>query len=532
MKKVINLVLIALIIGVTSQKALAQNASIPNVMDIKNRRQSGAILEENKLVGYYVFYFKEKQDKKNNAYEIEIFDDNYNSVKSFEMIRPKGSYLLEMVYNGKVFMMFFYDRKEGYEFVTFDKTGQEVGKLLVPAKEIPRYDVSRSAQALSSQTENVTIYPFGEEGFVRQSYSENKKLGYSLTAYDNSLKEKWKLESDPAATKIQTIEINQVNDQFITATVYKKKSLTTRKMDLAFVIINSANGKLIKEIPMGNEDEGKETVLRTYLDKEDSKIILIGEYYKPGDDFLKDKSQGIIVKEVSYSGDVLGTQQYGWDSEVAQFKNDNLDEEDKKEAKDGFSIFFHDVIRSNSNGHLFLVGEQFRKQVSAGGVAMNVVSGALGGGQAAANFEIRISNMIIIELDDKKEMVDFKIVKKKRTSVFLDPGMGLYGSAFLGYYINARGAFDYSFTSRQVEKDEFTVVYTDYDRKESKGDKKNDVMLGVLHFSGGEMEASRVPINTEAKNMWISPAKPGHVSISEYYKKEKRLDMRLEKLTY
>ncbi|MBD3637169.1 MAG: hypothetical protein HUJ25_07460 [Crocinitomicaceae bacterium] len=512
---------------------ICQSTSIPNVLKLRSAKSSGAIIENDKLVGYYVFFFKEKEDRKNSTYEIQIFDDNLNAVKEIAITRPKRSYLLEIVYNEKAFILFFYDSKTGYEFITYDRNGKQLGNHKVDRKEIPRADLALSASSLNSGTENVTIFPLGSKGFVRSSYTKNKKTGYNLIAFDNKMNELWRYGSAEDSKLYESAEISNISDEVITATIYKRKGAMSKKMDAFFHLINPKDGTLIKEVPMGNGSEGKLTVLKTYLAKGSDKIILIGEYFKPGDDFLKDKSQGLFVREIDMSGNEKDMKKFSWDGDIAKFKNENLTEEDKKEAKDGFSIFFHDVIKSD--GHYFLIGEQFRKQVSAGGVAMNVLAGATGGSSDAAAFEIRVSNMIVMELDESNELIDFKVVKKKRTSVYLQKGMGLYSSAFLGYYVKSTGGFDYSFTSNDKEKNKHTVVYVDANRKEEKDDKakeKSDVMLGVIQIENGKIETQRIPINTDAKRFWFEAAKPGFVTIGEYYKKEKKLDFRLEKLTY
>ena len=57
-------------------------------------------------------------------------------------------------------------------------------------------------------------------------------------------------------------------------------------------------------------------------------------------------------------------------------------------------------------------------------------------------------------------------------------------------------------------------------------------MVGVISIKAGKVTESRIPINCESKDWWIQPGKPGYISVSEYYRKEKKSDMRLEKLTY
>lgn len=511
---------------------IAQQTSIPNVLKIRSIKSKGAIVENNKLVGYYLFFFKEKNDRKTSTYELVMYDDNYNQTSSFELTRPKNSYLMETVYNGNVFMLFFYNQKTGYEFLTVDRTGKEHGKIMIPKADIPSYDLQATRLSVANAEDNITIYPFGDNGFIRQTYVKNKKVGYEIVAYDNEMNKLWSKGSNMNSKQIQTAEISEISEKLITATIYSKKNIMTRKMDLSFLILNGETGEVIKEVPMGNADEGKQTVLRTYFDEEQEKIFLIGETFKPGDDFLKDKSQGIFVRELNEDGSDVRMNEYRWKGEIDQFKQNNLSEEDKKETKGSFSLMFHNVIRSSTNGHLYLIAEQFRKQVSAGAVALKVVAGATGGQSNASNFEIRISNMILIELDDMNKMIDYKVIKKKRTSEFLPQGAGIWGTAYLGYYIKSTGGFDYAFTSSDKEKDRFTIIYRDANRKEEKGSRKSDVMIGIIDINKGKVSTERVPLNTEAKRFWLTKAKPGYISISEYFKKEKRYDMRLEKISY
>jgi hypothetical protein len=528
MMKKAKMLLCLLFLGL-SLAGNAQTATIPNVLNFKSTKSSGEIFENEKLVGYYVFYFKEKADKKNSIYEIEILDDNFNSMKSFEITRPKKTYLVESVFNGEVFMFFFYDVKTGFEFTTFDRTGEKQGSSTVPVKEISKYEVQRISASIGSNSENFSVYPLGSNGFVRQTFAKNKKLGYEIIGYDNSAKEIWKYSSAETSSQVETADINEASEKNISLTITRKKNLMTKQTNEAFVLLNAEDGTVKCEVELGNETSGKLALLKTYNDETNETVLLIGEYYKPGDDMLKDKSQGLFLKEINGNGTENKFKKFAWKGDIDKFKQKNLDEEDKKDADKPFYIFFHDVVRG-SNGHLFMIGEQFKKQVSAAGVAANVLNG--GGNSGVANFEIRVANMVVIEFDEKDEMVDFDLIHKKKTSVLLPSGAGYYNSAFLGYYVKSIGGFDYSFTSRDKENDRFSVVYIDADRKEEGSKSKADKMLGVINIEGGKKTEERIAINTDAKTFWLMPAKPGYIAIGEYFRKEKKVNLRLEPLSY
>jgi hypothetical protein len=509
---------------------LSAQSTVSNVLNLRSAKQSGEIIENNKLVGYYVFFFKEKADKKNSAYEIEVFDDNYNSVKKFEIVRPKNTYMLEMVFNGDAFMLHFFDQKIGYEFVTYDRSGAKKGSVTIPKKEIPMMELQRSLGSVESDIENVTIYPT-ENGFVRQTFSKNKKLAYEVVAYDNDMKELWSCESPASSKLVETIEINDVTEQIVAATVSKKKNIMTREVDLFALLIDTKSGKVLTEKPLGNDEEGKRSVTKAFIDEANSKIIMIGEFYKPGDDFMKDKSLGLYLQELTMSGDEISMDQYKWKGEIDRFKQENIDEEDRKEADKPFWLFFHDAIRAE-NGNLVLIGEQFKKKISAAGIGGVALVAAVGGEASLALIDILVGNMVVIEFDKTNKMVGYDLVKKKKTTVALEMGTGLYSPATLGYMVKMYGGFDYAFTSRDAAADKYNVVYIDANRKEEKESKKSDVMIGLINIDGGKVTSERIPVNTTAKFWWLQPAKPGYIAVGEYFRKEKEIRFRLEQLTY
>lgn len=511
-------------------KSSAQQASVPDVIDFRSQQNSGEIIQNGKIAGYYVFYLKEKLDKKNNAYEIELFDDNFNSTKTIEIVRSKYSTLLEMVYNGQAFMLHFYDPKIGYEFVTYQRSGEIGQSTIVNKKNISQWDLQRVQANLASNTENITIFPNGNEGFIRSTFLKNDKMGFEITAYDNNAQIVWQYGSDPKSEKIETIEIADVSTNVLSATISRRKNLFSRDIRMSCLLLNTKDGSLIKEFELGSEAKGPRSLLKSFVNEKNNSIILVGEYYKPDDDIVKNKSQGIYMQVLSLKGEVVSNKDYLWKGDIDKFKNQQ-DPEDAKNDRP-FLVFFHNIFVAE-NGHIFMIGEQFIKQVSAGGVALKVLSAGSGGGSGASAFEIRVADMIVFEFDENKEMVAFNKVNKKKTSVLLGSGMGLVNTTTLGYYIKSKGGFDYVFTSKDRDKDHFEVIYIDADRKEDKkSSTKSDVMLGVIKIKNGGITLNRVPINSETKNFWIQQAKPGYISIAEYYRKEKRLDFRLEQLTY
>src|SRR6476620_5863740 len=85
----------------------AQEHTIENITKMTVRSRGYILDNGNAIAGYYAFYKNDKVDKKNAAYTLELMDNNLNSVKNINVIRPKNSYLLETVFNGEVFLFYF-----------------------------------------------------------------------------------------------------------------------------------------------------------------------------------------------------------------------------------------------------------------------------------------------------------------------------------------------------------------------------------------------------------------------------------------
>ena len=88
-------------------------------------------------------------------------------------------------------------------------------------------------------------------------------------------------------------------------------------------------------------------------------------------------------------------------------------------------------------------------------------------------------------------------------------------------------AFDYDFTQTDKNHTRFSVGYSDFVKEDGfKGRTFN-----TISYADGKITTDKINI-TSNKATWttLMAAKPGFIVIMEYFKKEKKLDIRLEKL--
>src|SRR5690606_7108761 len=90
---------------------MAQKTSFDNIFTIE-LRNSGPLVKENVITGYYMFYKVDKVDKNTNAYLLRILDQNLNEVAKKEMNDSKTLFLQEASSDGQGILLKFYDTQK------------------------------------------------------------------------------------------------------------------------------------------------------------------------------------------------------------------------------------------------------------------------------------------------------------------------------------------------------------------------------------------------------------------------------------
>lgn len=504
----------------------AQNYEYSNVQRFSTR-STGPIIKDEAIKGYYVFYPEEKVDRKNIAFKISLLDDNLTQTATFDLVRPKKYILIESSFNSNAFVFNFYDPKsKTMEYVSFDRSGKELGS--VKSDKVSTFELA-AVKAIVANPEVTTtnIFPVGDNGFVRLANVDNRKYGYVVSKYDNTLHQLWAYGSDVDSKLIERADVLSADENHVLLQIAKSKSQMTAKFDTYLILLDTKTGKELYNFQMQDDNEGQLSVLNAFIIDDSGDALVVGEFYAPNDNVLKDKSLGIYARGVERNGEYSVFKKYHWDGEIAKVKRETMDDDEKDNDKGTNQIYFHHFVRAQ-NGHVFAIAEQFKKQASALGIASMVLSG---GNSNTAASEIKITNMVVAEFDKDLKLVDYSIIPKKKTRVYLPAGSSLLSPQKLGYYVKSIGGFDYNFTSKNIEKDSYHAVYTDFNRKDDESKEKSDAMVGSINIVDGKMTADRFPVNTDANLIWFNPAKPGYVLVGEYYRKGKRVTMRLEKIT-
>ena len=201
-----------------------------------------------------------------------------------------------------------------------------------------------------------------------------------------------------------------------------------------------------------------------------------------------------------------------------------FDAKAKASIEDNF-LNYPQALFKTSNGHFYMVFEQYKKVADGAGIALKV----LGGGTGVA--KVKVGNLWLLEMDASFNPLAIKYYEKDGSSVGLQAGVDLMGAGFAGYYVKWTGGFDYQFLQQSNDGNAFNIAYINYDRE--KGEKAKTIVGNIFMPKDGTLSFDKVDI-TAPKNtiFYLYPAQASSVMVTQYLRKQKKLEFKLVKLNY
>ena len=137
---------------------------------------------------------------------------------------------------------------------------------------------------------------------------------------------------------------------------------------------------------------------------------------------------------------------------------------------------------------------------------------------------------MVVEINPDMSLNEIKFIPKK-SHTFSISGIPLSKNPDkLANYVRLNGGFDYQYTQVGENSNSFTFFYTINEEVNKKFVKK---LCSVSRHAGDtSYETDAIPLNSKADYDSVLPAKSGHLLFIEYFRKAKKLDMRIEKYNY
>src|SRR5688572_22691373 len=176
----------------TSSLYAQSKLSIDNVYSAY-LRNSGTIMENNQIKGYFFLYQSDKIDKRTNEYTLQIIDENLNKVQDIKFQDSKKISLLEAAYNGNSLSFLF----KNEENKTLDMKVYGIdGKLKYTySREYTKKTddlMERYATMHTDEGTNQNVFDLGEQGFASVlPLRDGKNRTYEVDYYSSQTKKYW-----------------------------------------------------------------------------------------------------------------------------------------------------------------------------------------------------------------------------------------------------------------------------------------------------------------------------------------------------
>jgi hypothetical protein len=486
-------------------------------------RNSGTIMENNQIKGYFFLYQSDKIDKHTNEYTLQILDQNLNKVKDIKFQDSKKLALLESAYNGNTLSFLFKnDDTNTLDMKVYDLEGK-LKYTYSRAYDKKTEDLMKRYETLhTDEGTNQNVFNLGDKGYVSILPLRDGKLRtYEVDYYSSESKVQWAYVPSDDEEHYANAEYLGSTDSLIVLEVLKKNRALSGKITSHIIGLNFVTRKKIFDIDGENDTQILVPSGIVPL-KGTGRIMIMGSFFDKDDNVAKDFSKGLAVYEIDSKGKVLSKVYNTWAGDFARYLPTNS----KGKIDDIGFLYIHKMIQS-PDGKLFVVGEGYKRQASAGGIALTALS-ALGGGvnTGAGVTKIVVTDMVIMEFNDKYKVANATIYDKTKNTAVASSMSDYNSQHAIAMYLKMTGAFDYEFTTGETDNSNFAVCYSDWVKSSDyKGQTFNSI-----RYNGSKFTTDKIELKSKASSLRAFPAKAGSIMILEYFKKEKRLDFRLEKL--
>ncbi|MBC8052058.1 MAG: hypothetical protein H7Y13_03240 [Sphingobacteriaceae bacterium] len=482
-------------------------------------RAINPITSNNEVKGYSLFYKGDKADRKNSNYGLTIFDENLKKVKDINLVKPKDYYMLvNNVFNESAMALMFYNFKDKtFEIETYSNELTKLGSRII--SDVTKGDQAAMQQSLSYGEDgsngfslSVNILPVRNKGFIKNSIDGRGK-GWALEMFDNKVLNKWSISSGDGKG-YETIFPTEASDKYLLASLFKRDGLFSTKVESYLLLIDIQTGKKLFEIPVEGQSDEVLSITGMTIDDLKNEIVTVGDYYAKGSKPGAGKSLGFYTKRFNIAGKETAKKFYSWTTDVKKAARNTV-------IDPSYNNFTH-KIACMASGKTYIVAEQFKRNVSAMGIA----SLALGGGSSILKGVV--GNMLLFVVNPDLSLDEVLQFEKDRATVSLLPGSELYGPGITGHFMKAFGDFDYQFLANSSNKKTFNAVYVNYDK--AKGEKGKKVIGNIILPEKQLVSFDKINMPSDASSAYVYPAKPGYIMMVDYLKKQKQLGMKLVKV--
>ncbi len=483
-------------------------------------RSSGNITQNNVFQGHYLLYAIDKPKKKMQDYALVITDENATAINRFNFTETSDLYLIESSYqDGEICFKFLDGKNKDFKYKVFDVSGK---KLLDYTFELDKSEYRKYLRYSlmdgdADFAENTELFDLEGEGFCSVAQCEVEKMNsFKLLKFTTGSK---KVEVFPyvSKSKLSFPDFLGTKDGIAYFKIEKMKGPMAKTVIINILAIDVKSWKKVFET--NGEELGEYIFVPSSMvdDPFYKSVKFVGTYYKNEDNVFKDESQGLALWELKEDGTLLREKYKEWSKDFKGF----LGFDSKNRSKEMGFLKIHKTL-TLSNGKIIAIGEGYKKVVDGVGLAF----AALSGGRDGNITKMQVNDLAVFKFDADFNFLDGDRHKKKVSSIALEGGD--YISVHLqAKALKALGFFDYRSAQVNEDRSEFIVAYTNFDRASSG---KKELQYVTLRYNGDEPIKDVIEKTKDANWTIYYPNQFGRVTVTEYFKKQKKIDQRIVKV--
>ncbi|HEV7780071.1 MAG TPA: DUF6770 family protein [Chitinophagaceae bacterium] len=468
--------------------ANTQKLSLNDVRSVE-LRSADAIRRGTDVKGYYFFYVNDKISKNTNEYVLQVTDNSLNRIKDLTYTGTTDLVLQGSSFNGKDIMFQHYlPESFRYEFHVYGADGNKKFMYDREFSSKERMSMRASTSGLTEEFWSTQSYPVPDKGFlVTRKTWVGKALTFIVDFFSSQEKKEWSYTGIWGNGYITPEYLGIINNTALFG-VLKISGYNDKTPESSIIGIDLATGRQVFEkttyTSFNKFYPGGSSLLP------DGKMMVFGQYFDQADNIIRDKSAGIGLWIIDEKGDRLQEKYISWNDELGKY----LTVKDKGKIDEVGYMFLHDIVQI-ADGSYYIIGEGYEEAKGD------------------------IKDMILVGMDKHFSITSAKTFPKGNKH------MKTGALALSTHFSRARQAkaldvYDYKYVQVGADKTSFTVYYSSDD----------DKTANFINYADGKITTDKISLKTDATNTFVLPAQEGQVLLADYYKKEKRLDLHIEKV--
>ena len=478
-------------------------------------RNSGTITQQGQIKGYFFLYQSDKIDKHTNEYTLQILDENLNKVSSIKFEDSKTLSLLESAYDGTSISFLFRNTESNtMDMKIYTLEGKLKYTYSRPFDKQTEDLMKQYATMHTDEGTNKNVFDIRGNGYVSVlPLREGSQRSYEVDFYSSQSKKQW-IYTPMEEEKYAFAEYLGSTDSLVIIEVMKRNKALSGQVTSHLIGLNFVTKKKVFEIE--DSKEQYKIVPASVSSLPNGNVLVMGAYYDKKDNIVKDYGLGIAMYELSGSGKVVNKSFNSWEGDFSKF----LHTGSNGKIEDIGYLYVHRLIRTPEN-NLFVVCEGYKRQASAAGIAVSVLTLTPSGVT-----KVVVTDLVVMQFDPQYKITGATVYPKTHNTAVGGTASDYNSQHALAAAIKALGGFDYEFTTGEADNSNFTICYKNSERSaDYKGKTFNSI-----RYTGTKFTTDKIELKTSASDSRVFPAKPGSVMILEFFKKEKKVDLRLEKL--